>query len=244
MLSRRELLETVSKAAVASIALPPFFERWAEPLLAVVAGPDRVVIEGGKTYLNAWAEYGDTPRVTWSKEAGPGHVRFADAHALVTTATFSALGAYVLRLTATEGESQAVSTFRVTVEAPPPDQPLEAVVTGPYRIDSRLWKQRSKALIVSWIPHCVEQINRTDLEQGEGGIDNFVEAAKALAGRPHGRHKGYVFSNAWVLQAVESMSLALMVDPQGDEEIAAAQANMRSTLDDWIPKILDGRAHV
>ena len=47
-----------------------------------------------------------------------------------------------------------------------------------------------------------------------------------------------MFSNAWVHQTVESICLALMVDPQGDQEIIAAQAKMRATLEDWIPKIL------
>jgi len=34
------------------------------------------------------------------------------------------------------------------------------------------------------------------------------------------------------------MCLALMVEPEGDDEIVRAQATMRSTLEDWIPKIL------
>src|ERR1035441_6786965 len=51
-------------------------------------------------------------------------------------------------------------------------------------------------------------------------------------------HKGYVFSNAWVHQTVEAMSIALMIDPQGDPEIVQAQEKMRATLEDWIPKIL------
>src|SRR5439155_26938740 len=63
-------------------------------------------------------------------------------------------------------------------------------------------------------------------------------AGKKLRGEPHGAHKGYVFSNAWVHQTVESMSIALMVDPQGDTDIIKAQDKMRATLDDWIPKIL------
>ena len=92
--------------------------------------------------------------------------------------------------------------------------------------------------MVSWIPHCIEQINRTDLKQGPGGIDNFVEAGKKLRGEPHGAHKGYVFSNAWVHQTVEAMSIALMIDPQGDPEIIKAHEKMRATLEDWIPKIL------
>ena len=47
-----------------------------------------------------------------------------------------------------------------------------------------------------------------------------------------------MFSNAWVHQTVEAMCLALMVDPQGDQEIIQAQAKMKATLEDWIPKIL------
>jgi DUF1680 family protein len=76
------------------------------------------------------------------------------------------------------------------------------------------------------------------LRQGAGGIDNFIDAANKLAGKPHGRHRGYVFSNAWVHQTVESICIALMVDPQGDDDIIAAQNEMKATLEDWIPKIL------
>ena len=34
------------------------------------------------------------------------------------------------------------------------------------------------------------------------------------------------------------MCIALMVDPQGDAEIIAAQQKMKDTLEDWIPMIL------
>jgi hypothetical protein len=62
---------------------------------------------------------------------------------------------------------------------------LTPVLTKNFKIYSRLWNVRAKALIVNWIPHCIDQINRTDLQEGQGGIDNFIEAAKALAGLPH-----------------------------------------------------------
>jgi DUF1680 family protein len=184
----------------------------------------------------------------WSKESGPGEVNFGDPNALTTTASFSTPGDYVLKLTAKTGDATASSTLGVEVETPPPAKPLDAVNTKDYKIDSPLWSARAKALIVNWIPHCIDQINRTDLKQGQGGIDNFVEAAKALRGEPHGGHKGYVFSNAWVHQTIEAMSLALMVDPQGDPEIVQAHKKMRATLEDWIPKILaaqhpDGYLH-
>jgi DUF1680 family protein len=44
------------------------------------------------------------------------------------------------------------------------------------------------------------------------------------------------------------MSIALMVNPRGDQEIIAAQRKMKATLEDWIPKILgaqesDGYLH-
>jgi uncharacterized protein len=175
---------------------------------------------------------------TWSKQSGPGAVIFADPKALVTTADFSAPGNYILILTAKSGESTASSTFNVTVETPPPAKQLDAVYTKDFKINSPLWSARAKALTAHWISHCIDQINRTDLKQGQGGIDNFIEAAKALRGEPHGAHKGYVFSNAWVHQTVESMSIALMIDPQDDREIIKAHEKMRATLEDWIPKIL------
>src|SRR5262249_25947638 len=129
-------------------------------------------------------------------------------------------------------------TLRVKVQTPPPADRLDVVYTKNYRIDSPLWNSRAKALIVNWIPHCIDQINRTNLTLGPGGIDNFVEAAKALRGEPHAAHKGYVFANAWVHQTVESMCIALMIDPKGDPDIIKAQEKMKATLEDWIPKIL------
>ncbi len=227
--------------------------------LNAIAGPDRIVVMPGKTYLNGWVGYGSPPRrerrrnepatppppppgppptATWTGESGPGTVSIADAKSAVTSATFSAPGAYVLRLTADNGTAKASATLKVDVQAPAPATRLDAVYTKRYRIDSPLWSQRAKVLMVNWIPHCIDQINRTDLTLGPGGIDNFVEAANALLGKPRGDHKGYVFSNAWVHQTVEAMSIALMIDPQGDPEIIRAHEKMRATLEDWIPKIL------
>jgi DUF1680 family protein len=184
------------------------------------------------------APAGPTPTGMWSKESGPGTVTFADPKALTTTATFSALGTYALKLTVTDGESTHSSTLHVSVEAPPPARQLEAVYTKNFKISSPFWNARAKTLIVNWIPHCIDQINRTDLTVGQGGIDNFINAGKALRGEPHGYHKGYVFSNAWVHQTVEAMSIALMIDPQGDPDILKAHEKFHQTLDAWIPIIL------
>jgi len=209
----------------------------------VVAGVDRDVVLGGKTYLSGSVRALKPAKteVVWSKLSGPGKVKFADQHSPVTTATFSAPGDYKLKLTAGRGSLSASSILKVKAEIPPPPQRLDVVYTKHYEIDSPLWNARAKALIVNWIPHCIDMINRTNLTEGQGGIDNFIEAGKALRGEPHGRHKGYVFSNAWVHETVESICLALMVDPQGDPEIIAAQEKMKATLERWIPIILSAQ---
>jgi len=223
-----------------------------------IAGVDRIVVLPGKTYLRGWAGHGEPPRraprrgaavdstppapegppskVRWSKQSGPGSVTFADPTSLVTTATFSAPGAYLLALTADDGTATATSTLAVKVELPPPAMPLEPIAAARYSFDSPLWNHRARALIVDWIPHVIDHLS--DLSLNTGGIDNFIEAGKKLRGEPYGKHKGYVFSNAYVHNAVESMSVALMVDPKGDAEMIAAQDRMRSTLDAWIPIIL------
>jgi hypothetical protein len=212
-------------------ALPPIID----------AGVDRAVVLGGVTYLDGkadWLDPNQAGAMSWTKVSGPGRVSFADASTPETTAAFSAPGEYVLKLAPVDAKFGAGSTLRVRAEAAPPKERLDVVYTRKYSIDSPLWNERAKALIVNWIPHCVEYCEKTDLRQGQGGIDNFIEAAKALRGEPHARHKGYVFSNAWVHQTVEAMCIALMVDPKGDPEVLAAQAKMRDTLDKWIPIIL------
>jgi hypothetical protein len=215
-----------------------------------IAGVDRVVVLPGKTYLRGWAGYGDPPRprprgraqadsappapagpppaVRWQKKSGPGRVTFAEPTALTTNASFSAPGVYVLEMVATAANESATSTLTVKVETPPPAKQLDVVHMRKWTVDSTLWDHRVKALIVNWIPHCIEILENTEITAG--GIDNFIEAGKKLRGEPFGKHKGYVFSNAYVHNAVESMAIALMLESK-DPEILQAQANSRATLE-------------
>ncbi len=221
------------------------FSAGAVPAIAPVvrAGLDRCVVMGGRTYLAGSAVFLQETSANiarWSKVSGPGQVLFADARTPATTASFSAPGDYVLRLKGS-GEGQAAqSVLHVHAEPAPPAKRLEVVYTRRYSIDSPLWNARAKSLIVNWIPHCIAYCERTDIpkNKGDGGLDNFIEAGKANRGEPHHAHRGYVFSNAWVHQTVESMCIALMVDPQGDPDMLTAQDNMRLTLERWIPIIL------
>lgn len=204
----------------------------------ITAGIDRDVMVGGKTYLEAEIKSVDPLKNTKWSATGPGKVVFADPTALKTTATFSLPGDYVLKLTSQAGEMKSSASLKTKVHLAPKGKRLDVVYTKRYKIDSPLWNNRAKALITSWIPYCAAQCERTDLTTGQGGLDNFIEAGKAIRGEPHGKHLGYVFSNAWVHQTVESMCIALMVDPQGDKDIIAAQEKMKVTLEKWIPIII------
>ncbi|HEY4336449.1 MAG TPA: beta-L-arabinofuranosidase domain-containing protein [Puia sp.] len=205
----------------------------------VMAGADRDVMLDGKTYLDARTRsVHPITRAEWVKTSGPGTVSIVNPAVPQSTATFSAPGVYQLKFTAWQGDLQTSGDVSVKVVTPPPAKRLDVVYTKHYSIDSKLWNDRAKVIITNWIPWCVAECERTDLTTGEGGLDNFIEAAKALKGQPHAKHKGYVFSNAWVHQTVEAMCEALMVDPKGDAEVIAAQAKMKTTLERWIPIIL------
>ncbi|MEI6604202.1 MAG: beta-L-arabinofuranosidase domain-containing protein [Verrucomicrobiota bacterium] len=208
------------------------------------AGIARTVVLPGITYLSGKAKDDGKPKPSltlgWSKLSGPGEVTFADHTAAVTTASFTAPGEYVLQLSADDGELKGSDKVSVSVVSPPPTSHLESLWTTPYQVSSPFWSPRIKSLIVNWIPHCVRKMS--DPKTREGGIENFVQAGRKLAGKTDAVHVGPVFADGWFYNIVESMCLAQLIDAQGDQEIIASQAALRLTLDDWIPKILSAQA--
>ena len=88
----------------------------------VDAGPSQTVLITAAATLHGTVADDGLPAnpgsvtTRWSKLSGPGDVTFADASASDTTARFGAPGAYVLQLTADDGEltSQASVTLTVT----------------------------------------------------------------------------------------------------------------------------------
>jgi len=86
----------------------------------VDAGPDRSVTLPATASLagsvtDDGLPAGGTLTALWSTVSGPGTVTFADATAAITTASFSAAGTYVLRLTGSDGELSGSDTVTVTV---------------------------------------------------------------------------------------------------------------------------------
>jgi RHS repeat-associated protein len=93
---------------------------------AVDAGQDQTVELPAAAELHGSVTDDALPRgssvtATWSVAGGPGEVTFADPHAAVTTASFSAPGTYTLRLSASDTEFTVADDVVITVI--PPNQP-------------------------------------------------------------------------------------------------------------------------
>jgi len=93
----------------------------------VAAGPDQAITLPDSAALNGTVNDDGLPdppggvTTTWSKVSGPGTVSFGNASAVDTTASFSAAGVYVLRLTANDGQLSASDDVTITVNSTPPD---------------------------------------------------------------------------------------------------------------------------
>src|SRR2546422_9041802 len=88
---------------------PPLPVPLADQAPVVNAGADQVITLPSIANLTGAATDDGQPNppgaltTTWSQVSGPGTVSFSNASALNSTATFSASGAYVLRLTVSDG---------------------------------------------------------------------------------------------------------------------------------------------
>jgi hypothetical protein len=110
----------------------------------VNAGPDQTITLPATASLSGTATDDGLPNppgaltTSWSVVSGPGTVTFSAPSALATTATFSAAGSYVLRLTANDSALTASDDIAVTVLAmnqPPvvnagPDQTITLPATA------------------------------------------------------------------------------------------------------------------
>ena len=87
----------------------------------VNAGPDQTITLPDSANLDGTVSDDGLPNppgaltTTWSKVSGPGTVTFGNAAAVDTTASFSAAGNYVLRLTVNDGALQASDDIRIRV---------------------------------------------------------------------------------------------------------------------------------
>ncbi len=111
----------------------------------ISAGGDRDVMLGGKTYLSGDVKsVSPVDKVAWKTVSGPGKVMIEKPDSINSTASFSAIGEYLVTLTVTEGRLKSIDTLKVFVHQPPQEKRLDVVYTKRYKIDSPLWNKRAK----------------------------------------------------------------------------------------------------
>jgi hypothetical protein len=91
----------------------------------VDAGPNATVTMPASAALDGTTADDGKPSplvTTWTKASGPGDVTFGNAALMDTSATFSASGAYVLRLIAGDGEVKTFDDMAITVQLAPIEQ--------------------------------------------------------------------------------------------------------------------------
>jgi hypothetical protein len=144
---------------------------------------------------------------TWSQVSGPGPVTFGNPNAVVTTASFSTLGTYVLRLTA--NDSQWVATDNVTITVLRP----RSTTTTEVRVAA----------------------SSDDAEQTSTGVMQLISVDLDLRSRTVGTRfilsipQGATISNAYIqFQADEANSMSTTVTIQGEASDNAPTFTMTS----------------
>jgi DUF1680 family protein len=122
----------------------------------------------------------------------------------------------------------------LTSFSPVTSTPLKPVWYNGAKITSPFWKAAVKRMVTKWIPHCY---GRLDTEEGHG-IKLFINAGNKLNGQSFTVANQDPWANGYVHNTVEAMSMALTIDPQGDQEMITAQTAIKKKLDEWLPIIL------
>jgi RHS repeat-associated protein len=121
------------KVIVSVVNLPP----------VVDAGPNQNIELPNSASLNGTVTDDGLPSgildITWSKASGPGIVTFANNKELVTTASFSEAGEYVLSLTADDSALSSSDTMKVMVDPEPAqvdyERPIVQLSINPAQVN-------------------------------------------------------------------------------------------------------------
>ena len=108
---------------------------------------------------------------TWSQVSGPGTVSFSNASALNSTATFSASGAYVLRLTVSDGALTVSDGVAVTVNPAPAQLAAEAKIDPALRDLMRANPQALLPVIVEMQHPTAPFVSAPDVDRALAALD-------------------------------------------------------------------------
>ena len=130
----------------------------------VAAGDDQIIVlPAGATLRGSASDdgwpHGSTLTTKWTKLSGAGEVTFGDATQLETAAAFASAGAYVLRLSATDGRATSFDDVSITVDpvnaAPTVDAGADTTIELPNAatlsgvVDDDGWP-RGSTLAITW----------------------------------------------------------------------------------------------
>ncbi|PAW61704.1 MAG: hypothetical protein B9S37_04500 [Verrucomicrobiia bacterium Tous-C3TDCM] len=116
---------SVNNTVIGTVSSASFVSSSANVGALVNAGPDQTIqlpqsaTLAGSSSDDALPSNPGTHTLTWSKIAGPSSVEFSDASSATSTASFSAVGTYSLRLIAHDSEVQTFDDMIVTATATP-----------------------------------------------------------------------------------------------------------------------------
>ena len=125
--------------------------------------------------------------------------------------------------------------YRIRLKFPHGLRTLDGVPQLDVKVGG-FWRSEFRKLSVQWLPHCIRQ-----MEKGGRGEEmlNLVATAEINAGKkPSVKFKGCPWSDAYPFNTVESICLALEIDPGADAEWRKANDHLRAKLKEWIPIIL------
>ena len=131
------------------------------------------------------------------------------------------------------------SEVKITVTVSEPFAINEAITSVPYtdvKITDGFFREYIKQMICVVVPTAIRNV-----ESDKGGISNIKNAAKMHRGESYGAFSGALYVDSDVHKVLESMCMALSIDPMGDAEIIAAQNQISAKLEEWIPYFIDAQ---
>ena len=131
------------------------------------------------------------------------------------------------------------SEVKITVTVSEPFAINEAITSVPYtdvKITDGFFREYIKQMICVVVPTAIRNV-----ESDKGGISNIKNAAKMHRGESYGAFSGALYVDSDVHKVLESMCMALSIDPMGDAEIIAAQKQISAKLEEWIPYFVDAQ---
>ena len=203
----------------------------------VNAGPDQTItlplniVTLSGTASDDGMPAGSVLKTTWSVASGPGAVLFGNPSALSTTATFTAPGAYVLRLTADDSQFRNSDDVTITVNFGGNNQPPH-IISQPvtqFTLDPSAATPQIQDLS-TW-----QVIDYSPIEESQGASHWVLDSTKTIATQTLNADPSILLSN--ITLSNDTMEGTWAVNTNSDDDyigfVFGFQDNQHFYLFDW-----------